>query len=213
MQYCSLKGKSCPESKVPLRRFALLWVLLVIFYLPQYKKGNYPNPVLQFPWFCHPCRCVRASGGGILLVRSSDILQWCFSLCPPPESFHHLQLSSSLPLTPSYHHCVLCHHAQADEPAQHESHWQWLPSRKLFIFHILNPQRISNIPFNYKDLAMPPLFQLNCAVAVRARVSRVVVVMVSLFLVCWGPIQVCILLQAFGLQSYILYKVISFITD
>lgn len=60
---------------------------------------------------------------------------------------------------------------------------------------------------------MPPLIQLNRAVAVWARVSRMVVVMVSLFLVCWGPIQVCILLQAFGLQSYILYKVISFITD
>uniref|UniRef100_A0AAX7UNF0 G-protein coupled receptors family 1 profile domain-containing protein n=1 Tax=Astatotilapia calliptera TaxID=8154 RepID=A0AAX7UNF0_ASTCA len=49
-------------------------------------------------------------------------------------------------------------------------------------------------------------YQLNRAVAVWARVSRMVVVMVSLFLVCWGPIQVCILLQAFGLQSYILYK-------
>lgn len=157
---------------------------------------------------CHvPCPpgslilSIPVAGGGILLVRSSDILQWCFSLCPPPESFHHLQLSSCLPLTPAYHHCVLCHHAQADGPAQHESHWQWLPSRKLFIFHILNPQRISNIPFNYKDLAMPPLFQLNRAVAVRARVSRMVVVMVSLFLVCRGPIQVCILLQAFSLQS------------
>ncbi|KAL3975513.1 pre-mRNA-processing factor 17 [Sarotherodon galilaeus] len=49
-------------------------------------------------------------------------------------------------------------------------------------------------------------YQLNRAVAVRARVSRMVVVTVSLFLVCWGPIQVCILLQAFGLRSYILYK-------
>ncbi|XP_025752608.1 KISS1 receptor b [Oreochromis niloticus] len=49
-------------------------------------------------------------------------------------------------------------------------------------------------------------YQLNRAVAVRAQVSRMVVVMVSLFLVCWGPIQVCILLQAFGLRSYILYK-------
>uniref|UniRef100_A0A3B5BGV1 G-protein coupled receptor 54-like n=1 Tax=Stegastes partitus TaxID=144197 RepID=A0A3B5BGV1_9TELE len=39
-----------------------------------------------------------------------------------------------------------------------------------------------------------------------ARVSRMVVVMVVLFLICWGPIQVCILLQAFGLRSYILYK-------
>uniref|UniRef100_A0A3P8T8J1 G-protein coupled receptors family 1 profile domain-containing protein n=1 Tax=Amphiprion percula TaxID=161767 RepID=A0A3P8T8J1_AMPPE len=44
------------------------------------------------------------------------------------------------------------------------------------------------------------------AAAVRARVSRMVVVMVVLFLICWGPIQVCILLQAFGLRSYILYK-------
>lgn len=33
-----------------------------------------------------------------------------------------------------------------------------------------------------------------------------VAVMVALFLICWGPIQVCILLQAFGLRSYVLYK-------
>ncbi|KAM3867655.1 KISS1 receptor b [Diretmus argenteus] len=44
------------------------------------------------------------------------------------------------------------------------------------------------------------------AAAVRARVSRMVVVMVALFLISWGPIQVCILLQAFGLRSYVLYK-------
>uniref|UniRef100_A0A4W6EV51 KISS1 receptor b n=1 Tax=Lates calcarifer TaxID=8187 RepID=A0A4W6EV51_LATCA len=44
------------------------------------------------------------------------------------------------------------------------------------------------------------------AAAMRARVSRMVVVMVALFLICWGPIQVCILLQAFGLRSYVLYK-------
>ncbi|XP_041643533.1 KISS1 receptor b isoform X1 [Cheilinus undulatus] len=44
------------------------------------------------------------------------------------------------------------------------------------------------------------------AAAVRARVSRMVVVMVVLFLICWGPIQICILLQAFGFRSYILYK-------
>ncbi|TNN66558.1 G-protein coupled receptor 54 [Liparis tanakae] len=44
------------------------------------------------------------------------------------------------------------------------------------------------------------------AAAVRARVSRMVAVMVTLFLICWGPIQVCILLQAFGLRSYALYK-------
>ncbi|XP_058492503.1 KISS1 receptor b [Solea solea] len=48
--------------------------------------------------------------------------------------------------------------------------------------------------------------QTERAVAVRARVSRMVVVMVALFLICWGPIQVCILLQAFGLRSYVLYK-------
>uniref|UniRef100_A0A3P8T688 G-protein coupled receptors family 1 profile domain-containing protein n=1 Tax=Amphiprion percula TaxID=161767 RepID=A0A3P8T688_AMPPE len=48
--------------------------------------------------------------------------------------------------------------------------------------------------------------QAERAAAVRARVSRMVVVMVVLFLICWGPIQVCILLQAFGLRSYILYK-------
>ncbi|XP_071399368.1 KISS1 receptor b [Centroberyx affinis] len=48
--------------------------------------------------------------------------------------------------------------------------------------------------------------QSERAAAVRARVSRMVVVMVALFLVCWGPIQVCILLQAFGLRSYVLYK-------
>nr|UYF08492.1 kisspeptin receptor type 3 [Cynoglossus semilaevis] len=48
--------------------------------------------------------------------------------------------------------------------------------------------------------------QAERAVAMRARVSRMVVVMVVLFLICWGPIQVCILLQAFGLQGYVLYK-------
>uniref|UniRef100_A0A8C4GVF9 G-protein coupled receptors family 1 profile domain-containing protein n=2 Tax=Dicentrarchus labrax TaxID=13489 RepID=A0A8C4GVF9_DICLA len=48
--------------------------------------------------------------------------------------------------------------------------------------------------------------QAERAAAVRARVSRMVVVMVALFLICWGPIQVCILLQAFGLRSYVLYK-------
>uniref|UniRef100_A0A3B4UKZ3 G-protein coupled receptor 54-like n=1 Tax=Seriola dumerili TaxID=41447 RepID=A0A3B4UKZ3_SERDU len=49
-------------------------------------------------------------------------------------------------------------------------------------------------------------YQAERATAVRARVSRMVVVMVALFLICWGPIQVCILLQAFGLRSYVLYK-------
>ncbi|XP_029998434.1 KISS1 receptor b [Sphaeramia orbicularis] len=48
--------------------------------------------------------------------------------------------------------------------------------------------------------------QAQRSAAVRARVSRMVVVVVALFLICWGPIQVCILLQAFGLRSYILYK-------
>ncbi|XP_034548213.1 KISS1 receptor b isoform X2 [Notolabrus celidotus] len=48
--------------------------------------------------------------------------------------------------------------------------------------------------------------QVARAAAVRARVSRMVVVMVVLFLICWGPIQICILLQAFGLRSYALYK-------
>lgn len=46
--------------------------------------------------------------------------------------------------------------------------------------------------------------------AVRTRVSRMVVVMVLLFLVCWGPIQILILLQAFCSEdvshSYTLYK-------
>uniref|UniRef100_A0A3B3DMG5 G-protein coupled receptors family 1 profile domain-containing protein n=1 Tax=Oryzias melastigma TaxID=30732 RepID=A0A3B3DMG5_ORYME len=44
------------------------------------------------------------------------------------------------------------------------------------------------------------------AAAVRARVSHMVKVIVVLFLICWGPIQVCVLLQAFGLRSYFLYK-------
>ncbi|XP_029295085.1 KISS1 receptor b isoform X6 [Cottoperca gobio] len=48
--------------------------------------------------------------------------------------------------------------------------------------------------------------QAERAAAVQARVSRMVVVMVALFLICWGPIQVCILLQTFGLRSYVLYK-------
>uniref|UniRef100_A0A8C7DEB2 KISS1 receptor n=1 Tax=Oncorhynchus kisutch TaxID=8019 RepID=A0A8C7DEB2_ONCKI len=51
--------------------------------------------------------------------------------------------------------------------------------------------------------------QAERGATVRARVSRMVVVMVALFTVCWGPIQICILLQAFGphLRSYALYKV------
>nr|ADV33379.1 Kiss1rb-derived protein 2 [Danio rerio] len=48
------------------------------------------------------------------------------------------------------------------------------------------------------------------AEAVRSRVSRMVVVMVLLFLLCWGPIQILILLQAFCAEdvsrSYTLYK-------
>lgn len=46
--------------------------------------------------------------------------------------------------------------------------------------------------------------------AVRLRVSRMVVVMVLLFTICWGPIQVLLLLQslhpAAPLRSYTLYK-------
>ncbi|XP_048099427.1 KISS1 receptor b isoform X1 [Alosa alosa] len=46
--------------------------------------------------------------------------------------------------------------------------------------------------------------------AVRSRVSRMVVVMVLLFTICWGPIQVLLLLQslhpAAPLRSYTLYK-------
>uniref|UniRef100_A0A3B3C4B1 G-protein coupled receptors family 1 profile domain-containing protein n=1 Tax=Oryzias melastigma TaxID=30732 RepID=A0A3B3C4B1_ORYME len=48
--------------------------------------------------------------------------------------------------------------------------------------------------------------QAERAAAVRARVSHMVKVIVVLFLICWGPIQVCVLLQAFGLRSYFLYK-------
>ncbi|XP_036835064.1 G-protein coupled receptor 54-like [Oncorhynchus mykiss] len=57
---------------------------------------------------------------------------------------------------------------------------------------------------NYQVIA-----QAERGATVRARVSRMVVVMVALFTVCWGPIQICILLQAFGphLRSYTLYKV------
>uniref|UniRef100_A0A8C8DHR8 G-protein coupled receptors family 1 profile domain-containing protein n=1 Tax=Oryzias sinensis TaxID=183150 RepID=A0A8C8DHR8_9TELE len=48
--------------------------------------------------------------------------------------------------------------------------------------------------------------QAERAAAVRARVSHMVKVIVILFLICWGPIQFCGLLQAFGLRSYFLYK-------
>uniref|UniRef100_A0A3Q3IF65 G-protein coupled receptors family 1 profile domain-containing protein n=1 Tax=Monopterus albus TaxID=43700 RepID=A0A3Q3IF65_MONAL len=48
---------------------------------------------------------------------------------------------------------------------------------------------------------------IDSSYQVRERLmSRMVVVMVALFLMCWGPIQVCILLQAFGFRSYVLYK-------
>ncbi|KAG9337191.1 hypothetical protein JZ751_029671 [Albula glossodonta] len=48
------------------------------------------------------------------------------------------------------------------------------------------------------------------AEAVRTRISRMVMVMVLLFTICWGPIQVYILLQALhptARRSYALYKV------
>lgn len=72
------------------------------------------------------------------------------------------------------------------------------PFRSIFFLHFHTSIRVV-----YLQLQT----QAERAAAVRARVSRMVVVMVSLFLICWGPIQVCILLQAFGFRSYILYKV------
>uniref|UniRef100_A0A3Q4ICY8 G-protein coupled receptors family 1 profile domain-containing protein n=1 Tax=Neolamprologus brichardi TaxID=32507 RepID=A0A3Q4ICY8_NEOBR len=49
-------------------------------------------------------------------------------------------------------------------------------------------------------------FQIFLLITKTWQFSRMVVVMVSLFLICWYWKEVCILLQAFGLQSYILYK-------
>ncbi|KAE8291937.1 G-protein coupled receptor 54 [Larimichthys crocea] len=67
-------------------------------------------------------------------------------------------------------------------------------------------KRIGQPSVNPIDSGYQLQAQAERAAAVRARVSRMVVVMVALFLICWGPIQVCILLQAFGLRSYVLYK-------
>uniref|UniRef100_A0A4W4HBV9 G-protein coupled receptors family 1 profile domain-containing protein n=1 Tax=Electrophorus electricus TaxID=8005 RepID=A0A4W4HBV9_ELEEL len=52
--------------------------------------------------------------------------------------------------------------------------------------------------------------QTEHSVAVRARVSRMVLVIVQLFVLCWGPIQLFILVQAFSVhfrQDYYTYKV------
>ncbi|XP_069379503.1 KISS1 receptor b isoform X1 [Paralichthys olivaceus] len=68
-------------------------------------------------------------------------------------------------------------------------------------------KRMSQTSVNPIDGGYQLQAQAERAAAVRARVSRMVVVMVALFLICWGPIQVCILLQAFGFRSYVLYKV------
>ncbi|XP_037535884.1 KISS1 receptor b [Nematolebias whitei] len=67
-------------------------------------------------------------------------------------------------------------------------------------------KRMGQVSVNPSDCSYQLQVQAGRAAAVRARVSRMVVVMVVLFLICWGPIQVCILMQAFGLRSYILYK-------
>ncbi|XP_022620520.1 G-protein coupled receptor 54-like [Seriola dumerili] len=67
-------------------------------------------------------------------------------------------------------------------------------------------KRMGQASVNPIDSSYQLQAQAERATAVRARVSRMVVVMVALFLICWGPIQVCILLQAFGLRSYVLYK-------
>uniref|UniRef100_A0A3Q3Q0D1 G-protein coupled receptors family 1 profile domain-containing protein n=1 Tax=Monopterus albus TaxID=43700 RepID=A0A3Q3Q0D1_MONAL len=61
--------------------------------------------------------------------------------------------------------------------------------------------------FMLKRMGQPSVSPIDSSYQVRERLmSRMVVVMVALFLMCWGPIQVCILLQAFGFRSYVLYK-------
>uniref|UniRef100_A0A3Q2ZWU0 G-protein coupled receptor 54-like n=1 Tax=Kryptolebias marmoratus TaxID=37003 RepID=A0A3Q2ZWU0_KRYMA len=67
-------------------------------------------------------------------------------------------------------------------------------------------KRMGQVGVSPTDCSYQLQAQAERAAAVRARVSRMVVVMVALFLICWGPIQVCILMQAFGLRSYVLYK-------
>ncbi|KAM9811036.1 KISS1 receptor b [Neosynchiropus ocellatus] len=67
-------------------------------------------------------------------------------------------------------------------------------------------KRMGQPSVNPADSSYQIQVQAERAAAVRARVSRMVVVMVVLFLICWGPIQICILLQTFGHHSYVLYK-------
>ncbi|XP_069564002.1 LOW QUALITY PROTEIN: KISS1 receptor b [Brachyistius frenatus] len=81
-----------------------------------------------------------------------------------------------------------------------------LPLLTITACHAFMLKRMGRPSVDPIDSSYQPQAQAERAAAVRARVSRMVVVMVALFLLCWGPIQVCILLQAFGLRSYILYK-------
>ncbi|XP_067083918.1 KISS1 receptor b [Osmerus mordax] len=73
-----------------------------------------------------------------------------------------------------------------------------------FMLQRMGQPRVQPMDGNYQLQA-----QEVRAASVRVRVSRMVMVMVALFTVCWGPIQICILLQAFRpqLRSYSLYKV------
>ncbi|XP_051807164.1 KISS1 receptor b isoform X2 [Acanthochromis polyacanthus] len=81
-----------------------------------------------------------------------------------------------------------------------------LPLLTITACYVFMLKRMGQSSVNPIDSSYQLQAQAERAAAVRARVSRMVVVMVALFLICWGPIQVCILLQAFGLRSYILYK-------
>ncbi|XP_053726442.1 KISS1 receptor b [Synchiropus splendidus] len=81
-----------------------------------------------------------------------------------------------------------------------------LPLLTITVCYAFMLKRMGQTSVNPVDSSYQVQVQTERAAAVRARVSRMVVVMVVLFLVCWGPIQICILLQTFGHRSYMLYK-------
>ncbi|KAF6739312.1 G-protein coupled receptor 54 [Oryzias melastigma] len=81
-----------------------------------------------------------------------------------------------------------------------------LPLLTIIACYTFMLKRIGRPSVNPVDSSYQLQAQAERAATVRARVSHMVKVIVVLFLICWGPIQVCVLLQAFGLRSYFLYK-------
>ncbi|XP_030640179.1 G-protein coupled receptor 54-like [Chanos chanos] len=74
----------------------------------------------------------------------------------------------------------------------------------LVMLHQMGHSAVEPIDNNYQLQALT-----ERSVAMRTKVSRMVMVMVQLFILCWGPIQLYILVQAFSphfRQNYCTYK-------